>query len=91
MRKKNRLTTQKAVIAYLRKLKPKYRIRVPLRDKRGPFLIQLDTDVPGNTTQIRESVYYKLKKRNKLKHSRRVWNTQYAFDEYRFNTNGRKK
>jgi len=93
--RKPRITTQKELLSYLDRLKPRYRIRMPLKDKRGPFLVLEKTDVPGTTTQIRESTFEKVLNRGLLRIVCKVDTMYHCYYEYRLKLkrerNGQKK
>lgn len=87
--KTRKLVTQQIVLMYLKKLKPRYVVRVPLRCKHDPVVCLAGQEsVAGACKRIRESVFHKLRKRGKLKLKRTVNNATYSFQEYKLNGKG---
>lgn len=85
-----KITTQKEVKSYLRRVRRRLVIRVPTKDKRGPFLCNPD-EVAGSCIQIRESVFDKMKQRGELELCRVVDDGRYAYREYKLATKKKRR
>lgn len=67
------------------KLKPvRYDIRLPLKDKRGPFLAPSKGDIVGKCIQIRESVFIKMRKNERIYLIERILNKEYAYEIWKW-------
>lgn len=90
--KKRKLNTQQQVMEYLRKLRPRYRIRVPLRSLRAsPFLYIVGADIPGNAIRITDAVYLKLLKNGKIKLVEAVSDNYACYKDYAYTNKKRKR
>jgi len=82
--KRRRVHTQEKVREYLLKLKPvRYQIRLPIKDKRGPFLFPTKGDIVGNCIQIRESVFIKMRKYKRIILVGRVMTPNFAYEVWK--------
>jgi len=83
-KKVRRVTSQTELIRILMRLKPRYRIRLPMKDKRGPFVVKVNGDVPGNVIKLPESLFEKLRDKDRLVLVRVVNNKEYQYKEFRY-------
>lgn len=89
MSKKPRIiSTQKEITKYLRILSPRWRIRLPIKDKRGPFLYKIKDEIPGHVIRIRESTFYKMRDRGRLQLVKRVDSKKESYLEFRLPSQG---
>lgn len=61
-----------------------YRLRVPMRDKRGPFLIR---GKALTYQQVSEATFYSLRQRKKIIKTLTVRTSEYNYDEYELKGN----
>lgn len=86
LKAKRTAKTQEQVMGYLRKLKPRWRLRVPMRDvKHCPFLYKIGLDIPGNVIQVSESTFLKLLNNGKIELTKEVNNKEKCYKEYGYN------
>jgi len=57
-------------------------IRLPIKDRRGPFIFPTAKGPVGNSIQIYESMFHKMRKKGSIKLVRQVRDSDYVFDEY---------
>lgn len=85
MTKKRKLSSQTEVMDYLRKLKPRYRLRVPLRSLKGsPFLYPLGFDIPSSKIRITDTVFLKLLNKGKIKLVESVSDVGSCYKDYAY-------
>lgn len=79
-----KLKVQRDILDQLkpRKGKPRWILRIPTRDKRGPFIYMEGQPIPGNgAKQVNETTFTLLRKKNKIVlHS--VSNSGFYYKDY---------